>query len=118
MSSEGEEAVWKALADPTRRRLLDLLSERPRTTGELCDAFPELSRTGVMKHLEILVEARLVLARRAGRLRWNHINPIPIRQICERWTSRHTARLAASMIRLSRHVEGRLTPSTSKGPRK
>ena len=102
---QDEDAVWKALADPTRRSLLDLLSERPRTTGELCEHFPELSRTGVMKHLDLLVAAHLVVVRRQGRFRWNHLNAVPIQQICERWTSRHTAGLAASMLSLKRHVE-------------
>jgi DNA-binding transcriptional ArsR family regulator len=110
MSSRGAddpELVWKALADATRRRVLDLVSVRRRTTGELCEAFPDLCRTNVMKHLDILVEANLVLVRREGRLRWNYINAVPIQRICERWTSRHTAGLASSMLGLQRQVEGR-----------
>ena len=104
--SDADDAVWKALADQTRRQLLDLLTQRPHTTGELCEQCPELCRTAVMKHLDLLVEANLVVVRREGRFRWNYINPVPIQQICERWTSRHTAGLASSMIGLKRHVEG------------
>lgn len=104
---EQSELVWKALADPTRRRVLDLLSDAPLTTGDLCEQFPDLCRTNVMKHLDLLVEAGLVVVRREGRFRWNHINPVPIQQICERWTSRHTAGLASSMLGLKRQLEGR-----------
>ena len=77
--------VWKALSDPTRRNLLDLLRERPRTTGELCARFENLSRFAVMKHLSILEETSLVVARREGRMRWNHLNPEPIRELDRYW---------------------------------
>ena len=79
--------VWKALADPTRRSILDLLRDRPRTTTELVDAFHHLTRFGVMKHLEALREAGLVLTREEGRQRVNSLNVFPIRQIYERWVS-------------------------------
>ncbi len=99
--------VWKALADSTRRELLDLLATRTHNTGELCEHFANLSRTMVMKHLEILVDAGLVTVRREGRFRRNSINPVPIQQICERWVNRHVAPLASSMLRLKQHVEHR-----------
>lgn len=76
--------VWKALADPTRRRLLDLLKDRPQTTGQLCARFA-MSRYGVMKHLGILEEAGLIIVRREGRKRYNYLNAVPIRRIYERW---------------------------------
>lgn len=77
--------VWKALSDPTRRAILDFLRERPRTTTAIVDAFPHLTRFGVMKHLEVLRQAHLVQTREAGRRRVNSLNVVPIRQIYERW---------------------------------
>jgi DNA-binding transcriptional ArsR family regulator len=97
--------VWRALADPTRRDVLDLLAERAHTTGEVVAAFPELSRTGVMKHLDVLVAAGLVVVRREGRVRWNHLNPMPIRRIHDRWVAKHVAGTAAALSRLKDHVE-------------
>src|ERR1700740_718633 len=79
--------VWKALADPTRRSILDLLRDQPCTTTEIVDAFPHLTRFGVMKHLEALREAGLVNTREEGRQRGNRVNVFPIRQIYERWVS-------------------------------
>jgi len=95
-----EEAIWKALADQTRRRLLDELKHEPRTTGDLCNAFPDLDRCTVMKHLEVLVAAGLVLAQKQGRNRVNHLNPAPLHAIVERWVSGHTALLANAAFRL------------------
>ena len=97
-------AVWKALADPTRRALLDLLRERPRTTGELSEAF-EVTRFGVMKHLNVLEQAGLVVVSRRGRERWNHLNPVPIQQIAQRWIRPYEARFATSLLGLKRHLE-------------
>ena len=81
------DTVWKALADPTRRSILDLLRDRPLTTTEIVDAFPYLTRFGVMKHLDALREAGLVNTREEGRQRVNSLNVFPIRQIYERWVS-------------------------------
>ena len=79
--------VWKALADPTRRSILDLLRDRPLTTTEIVDVFPHLTRFGVMKHLDALRESELVHTREEGRQRVNSLNVFPIRQIYERWVS-------------------------------
>lgn len=100
-----DDRVWKALGDATRREMLDLLAARAHTTGELCEHFDSLSRSMVMKHLEILVGAGLVTVRREGRFRWNAINPVPIQEICERWVNRHVAGLASSMLRLKARAE-------------
>ena len=77
--------VWKALSDPTRRAMLDILRAGPRTTTELVEAFPRLTRFGVMKHVDVLRKAGLVQTREAGRQRVNSLNAVPIRQIYERW---------------------------------
>ncbi len=97
--------VFKALADPTRRQILDHLRGQPLTTGDICDLIPELSRCGVMKHLEILVDARLVFVRREGRMRWNYLNPVPIQQIHDRWISPYVAMHARNLLRLKQAVE-------------
>ena len=102
MKAPDDTAVWKALADPTRRRILDHLSERERTTGELALLFPSITRIAVMKHLSVLEAADLVKVRRAGRNRWNHINPIPLQRIHERWLSRHVSSVALRLLRLER----------------
>lgn len=107
MNPSASEAVWRALADPTRRRILDLLRERARTTGELCRPFRRLSRFAVMKHLAILESAGLVVVRRRGRERWNHLNAVPIRDIYERWVRPFEAAWAAGLLNLQRHIEGR-----------
>jgi DNA-binding transcriptional ArsR family regulator/nitrogen regulatory protein PII len=82
--------VWKALADPTRRRLLDLLDEAPRTTGELAKHF-EQSRFAIMKHLAVLEGVGLIRVQREGRERWNHLDSAPLARIYDRWLSRQAA---------------------------
>lgn len=96
--------VWKALADPTRREILDLLRHGAMTTGDLADQF-ELTRFGVMKHLGVLVEADLVIVRREGRQRWNHLNPMPIHEIYRRWIRPFETAAADRLLRLKRHAE-------------
>jgi DNA-binding transcriptional ArsR family regulator len=97
--------VWKALADPTRRAILDALKKEPRATGELCSAFPTLDRCTVMKHLEVLAETGLVVSERQGRQRLNYLNPAPLQEIVERWVSGHTAVMASAALKLKRLVE-------------
>jgi DNA-binding transcriptional ArsR family regulator/uncharacterized protein YndB with AHSA1/START domain len=96
--------IWRALLDPHRRAILDLLKERPRTTGELCTAFT-VSRFAVMKHLTVLEEARLVIVKRKGRERWNYLNAVPIQQMYERWLKPYEAHVAASLLRMKQLVE-------------
>lgn len=99
-----QRAVWRALADPTRRRLLDLLRDRPGTTGELAAHFA-LTRFAVMKHLGMLEEAGLIVVRREGRRRWNALNPIPIQQIAQRWIRPFESIAADRLLRLKAHAE-------------
>jgi DNA-binding transcriptional ArsR family regulator len=80
---EESASVWRALADSSRRSILDRLRDGPRTTGDLCRSFPT-SRFAVMKHLDVLAGAGLVVVERRGRERWNHLNPAPLRPI-GRW---------------------------------
>lgn len=105
MDSDEDDIIWRGLADSSRRRILDALAERPLTTGELVGRFENLCRTAVMKHLEVLVDAGLVVVRREGRQRWNYLNPVPIQRVCDRWISKHVQHLSAALCRLKDLVE-------------
>jgi DNA-binding transcriptional ArsR family regulator len=102
---DGLDAVWKALSDPTRRAILDLLRSSPRTTTEIVDVFPRLSRFGVMKHLEVLREAGLVHTREEGRQRVNSLNVVPIRQIYERWVGPFQELWSSELLRIKEFAE-------------
>lgn len=84
--------VFKALASPIRRDLLDALKDAPATTGALCVRFAALDRCSVMQHLKVLEAAELVIVERRGRERWNHLNPLPIKHIHDRWIGAYAAR--------------------------
>jgi len=99
------DAVWKALSDPTRRAILDLLRRGPRTTTTIVEAFPHLTRFGVMKHIDVLREADLINTREEGRQRVNSLNAVPIRQIYERWVSRYQEFWADRLLRLQEDVQ-------------
>lgn len=105
MRTKELDLVWKALADPNRRAVLDLLAEGPMQTGHLALQFPNLCRTAVMKHLDVLQKAGLLLVRREGRQRWNFLNAVPIQAIHERWVANHLQQKASSMQRLKEHIE-------------
>ena len=79
-----EDALWNALNDASRRKILDLLRERSMTTSELCEHF-EFSRFAVMKHLNKLLDGGLVIIERRGRERINHLNPVPLQLMYRRW---------------------------------
>jgi DNA-binding transcriptional ArsR family regulator len=89
--------VFRALSHSTRRRILDLLRDHPRTTGELCASFPEQDRCTTMQHLGVLERAGLVVARRKGRERWNHLDVLPIKLIHDRWIGPY-ARSAVGLL--------------------
>lgn len=96
---DSDELVWRALADATRREILDRLRVRAHTTGELARLF-EITRFGVMKHLSVLVEADLVLVRRSGRERWNYLNAAALQHAVERWMTPFQHVHAGSLVRL------------------
>src|SRR5438270_96862 len=97
--------VFKALADPTRRSLLDALYERDgQTLGEL-EARCDMTRFGVMKHLRVLEEAHVVLVERRGREKLHYLNPVPIRLIHDRWVSKFAAPWTAALTELKRELE-------------
>lgn len=80
-----DDRVFKALASPVRRRLLDALKESSHTTGSLCALLPELDRTTVLQHLRVLERAELVSGRKVGRERHLSLSPMPIKRIHDRW---------------------------------
>jgi DNA-binding transcriptional ArsR family regulator/uncharacterized protein YndB with AHSA1/START domain len=96
--------LWRALADPTRRRILDLLRQRPRVTGEIAAQFPT-SRIAVMRHLEVLAEAGLAVSRKRGRQRWHYLNTVPLQKLHQRWADPAAAGLASALLRLQDTVE-------------
>jgi DNA-binding transcriptional ArsR family regulator len=102
---DDQDRVFKALADPTRRFLLDLLFERDGRTLTELESGLEMTRFGVMKHLRILEEAGLVVARRAGRSKLHYLNPVPIREIHDRWLDKYTGFRASTLIALRRELE-------------
>jgi DNA-binding transcriptional ArsR family regulator len=97
--------TWKALADETRRAILDFLRTGPRKTTEIVEQFPRLSRFAVMKHLDVLRQAALVLTREEGRQRINSLNAVPIRMIYERWVSNYEELWASSLLRVKEAAE-------------
>jgi DNA-binding transcriptional ArsR family regulator len=103
--SEQHDRVFKALAHPVRRQILDDLRDQPLTTGTLCAHFPELDRCTVMQHLKVLEDADLVIAVRKGRERRNHLNGVPIQEIHERWIGPHAAAATAKLAKLKRELE-------------
>ena len=100
MNDRRTDRVFKALADKTRRKMLDSLVEKPLTTGQLADLFPRLSRFAVMKHLGILQRAGLVIVTRDGRKRWNRLNPVPLREVLRRWMGKYEELWADAMLNL------------------
>ena len=100
-----DDAVFKALADPTRRLLLDRLFERDgRTLGEL-EADCDMTRFGVMKHLKVLEKAGLVTARKVGREKHHFLNPVPIRLIHDRWISKYSEPPVSALADLKSSLE-------------
>jgi len=100
------ERVFKALAGGTRRAILDQLKDGPLTTGALCERFPALDRCTVMQHLKVLEEADLIIPRRDGRERWNHLNALPIQAIHDRWISQYAGHAVNVLSALKGELEG------------
>jgi DNA-binding transcriptional ArsR family regulator len=100
-----DDRVFKALADPTRRHLLDRLYVRDgRTLSEL-ESELEMTRFGVMKHLRLLEDAGLVVTRRQGRLKLHYLNPVPIRLVHDRWIDKYTEHRVSALAELKTQLE-------------
>ena len=100
-----DDRVFKALADPTRRFLLDLLFAREGQTLTELESAVEMTRYGVMKHLRVLEEADLVVSRRSGREKFHFLNPVPIRLIHDRWIDKYTERQVSALADLKSELE-------------
>jgi DNA-binding transcriptional ArsR family regulator len=116
--TERDDLVFKALADPTRRALLDALFDADgQTVQALCDRHPEMTRFGVMKHLGVLEAANLVVTRKEGRSKRHFLNPIPIQQISDRWIDKYARPFTRAMTDLQRRLETPHHPSPQHEPR-
>ncbi len=102
---DDDDRVFRALADPTRRFLLDLLFERDGRTLTELEVEVEMTRFGVMKHLRLLEDARLLVTRRAGREKLHYLNPVPIRLIHDRWIDKYTERRVSALSDLKTELE-------------
>jgi DNA-binding transcriptional ArsR family regulator len=100
-----DDPVFRALADPTRRLLLDRLFERDGRTLTELESQLEMTRFGVMKHLRILEEAGLVVSRKSGRSRLHFLNPVPIRLIHDRWIDKYTEHRVSALAELKTQLE-------------
>jgi len=90
-SADPHDTIFKALADARRRRILDLIKDEPRTTGQLVAEFPKLDRCTVMQHIGVLEKAGLVIVKKEGKFRWNYLDVVPIREIYDRWISEYAS---------------------------
>lgn len=100
-----DDRVFKALADPTRRFLLDQLFVRDGRTLTELESELEMTRFGVMKHLRVLEEAELIVARRSGREKLHFLNPVPIRLIHDRWIGKYSERQVSALAHLKNELE-------------
>ncbi|MGH7359096.1 MAG: ArsR/SmtB family transcription factor, partial [Candidatus Rokuibacteriota bacterium] len=100
------DAVFRALADPTRRRLLDELFKKDGQTLTALERRLPMTRFGVMKHLRVLEEAGVVVTRRQGREKLHFLNPVPIRRVHDRWVSKYAEPWAATLSNLKQTLEG------------
>lgn len=101
------DSIWKALSDPTRRAVLDLLRHGPMTTTEIVGTFPDMTRHAVMKHIDALRIVGLINTREEGRRRINSINAVPIRMIYERWMGPFSELWTSQLIRIKEDVENK-----------
>jgi DNA-binding transcriptional ArsR family regulator len=100
-----DDLVFRALADETRRLLLDRLFERDGRTLTELESQLEMTRFGVMKHLRVLEEANLIVTRKSGRKKLHFLNPVPIQQIYDRWIDKYRARIASGLTDLKTKLE-------------
>lgn len=104
---DATDAVFRALADPTRRDLLDALFKKDGQTLSALEARLPMTRFGVMKHLKVLEQARLVVTKRHGREKLHFLNPVPIWLIHDRWVSKYAAPWAATLSEMKRKLEAK-----------
>lgn len=111
-----EDKVFRALADPTRRRLLDLLFAADGQTLGALQSHVDMTRFGVSKHLAVLEDAHLITTRRHGREKRHHLNTVPIRELHDRWLDKFSANRASALLALRATLEGEPVPITAAAP--
>lgn len=116
--AKDHDRIWKALSDPTRRKILDLLRDGPKQTTLIVEGFPTLSRFAVMKHLDVLRDAGLVKTRSEGRTRINSLNAAPLRDVIERWIGKYEAYWANSLLRVKESAESKAQVKTRRQGRR
>ena len=109
-----DDLVFKAMADRTRRQLLDAMFDHDgQSVQELCARFPDMTRFGVMKHLALLEAANLVISHRDGRSKRHFLNPVPIQQIADRWIGKYARPFTRAMVGLQQQLERGSTQETA-----
>ncbi|MCD7060368.1 ArsR/SmtB family transcription factor [Pelagibacterium xiamenense] len=103
--TDDSDRIFKALADHRRRAILDALRDEPKTTGALCEMFPQIDRTTVLQHMRVLEAAGLIIPERRGRERWNHLNAMPIKEIHDRWIGDYAQNAVSLISRLKTNLE-------------
>lgn len=106
-SKKNDDIIFKALADRRRREILDMLRDRPLTTGDICKRFRSLDRCTVMQHLGVLERAGLIFAKKQGRFRWNYLDVVPIREIYDRWINKYASPSVEVLTRLRHDLESK-----------
>lgn len=105
MSSDDDlDQIFKALADARRRRILDLIKDGPKTTGDICNALKPLDRCTAMQHLGVLEKAGLIFTKKEGRFRWNYLDVVPIREIYDRWIDQYASPSVEMLTRLKQDL--------------
>ncbi len=105
--NEGQDnRVFKAMANPDRRTILDLLRDSRRTTGEVCAHLPAMNRCTVMQHLGVLLNAGLVISKKEGRCRWHYLDVSPIQRIHQRWIKDYALPASDLLLKLKTELEG------------
>jgi DNA-binding transcriptional ArsR family regulator len=107
--------IFKALADSRRRKILDLLKDEPKTTGDICGHFESLDRCTVMQHLGVLEKAGLVIVKKEGKFRWNYLDAVPIREIYDRWINQYASPSVEMLTKLKRDLGSSNSMLSSEG---
>jgi predicted transcriptional regulator len=114
MKADEMDAVFAALSSEPRRRILDILKKEPGcNVNRVCEFF-EIGRVAVMKHLDVLEDANLVLSEKVGRERQMYFNPVPIHMIYDRWTTEYSAYWAGRLARMKYRLENAPVPINAK----
>ena len=119
MAPDEMDLVFAALASEPRRRILDVLKKEPGcNVNRVCEFFDEMGRVAVLKHIDVLEGANLVISEKHGRERLMWFNPVPIHMIHDRWTTEFSAYWAGGLARMKYRLENAPVPITKKGGRR